>query len=96
MKKAYWVSCYREISDRIKYARYIELALPAITAGGGSFLARDVAAFAYEDGRQDRTIIIEFPDLERARATHDGEAYRAALDALGDGAVRDIRIVEGV
>ncbi|MBA2778061.1 DUF1330 domain-containing protein [Billgrantia kenyensis] len=95
MKKAYWVSCYREISDRARYARYIELALPAITAGGGRFLARDVAAFAYEEGLKDRTIIIEFPDLESARATHDGEAYGAALEALGDGAVRDIRIVVG-
>ncbi|WP_445156752.1 DUF1330 domain-containing protein [Halomonas sp. E14] len=95
MKKAYWVSCYREISDRTRYARYIELALPAITTGGGHFLARDIAAFAYEQGLKDRTIIIEFPDLESARATHDGEAYGAALEALGDGAIRDIRIVEG-
>lgn len=96
MSKAYWVSCYREISDSTKYASYIKLAVPAISAGGGTFLARDVAAFAYENGQQDRTIIIEFPDLESARATHDGEAYGAALEALGDGAIRDIRLVEGV
>ena len=96
MGKAYRVSCYREITDLAKYANYIKLAVPAIAAGGDIFLARDVAAFAYEDGQQDRTIIIEFPDLESARATHDGEAYGAALDALGDGAIRDIRLVEGV
>ncbi|MCE9664214.1 DUF1330 domain-containing protein [Halomonas sp. M5N1S17] len=96
MSKAYWVSCYREITDAKKYASYIQLAIPAIAAGGGIFLARDVAAYAYEDGQQDRTIIIEFPDLESARATHDGEAYAAALEALGDGAVRDIRLVGGV
>ncbi|WP_228716902.1 DUF1330 domain-containing protein [Billgrantia pellis] len=95
MGKAYWVSCYREIKDTEKYASYIKLAVPAITAGGGIFLARDVAAFAYEYGRKDRTIIIEFPDIDSARATHDGKAYGAALEALGDGAVRDIRLVEG-
>lgn len=96
MGKAYWVSCYREITDAEKYASYIKLAIPAIAAGGGIFLARDVAAYAYEEGQPDRTIIIEFPDLESARATHDGKAYGAALEALGDGAVRDIRLVAGV
>jgi hypothetical protein len=29
-------------------------------------------------------------------AMHDGPAYQAALAALGDGAVRDIRIIAGV
>jgi uncharacterized protein (DUF1330 family) len=29
-------------------------------------------------------------------ATHDSPGYKAALDALGDGAERDIRIIEGV
>ncbi|QJQ95190.1 MULTISPECIES: DUF1330 domain-containing protein [Halomonadaceae] len=96
MKKAYWISCYREITNAEQYASYIRLAVPAITAGGGTFLARGVAAFAYENGRRERTIVIEFPDLDSARATHDGEAYAAALTALGNGAVRDMRIVEGM
>ena len=41
-------------------------------------------------------MIIEFESLEAARTTHDGTAYQAALRALGDGAIRDVRIVEGV
>ena len=40
--------------------------------------------------------VIEFDSVEQAIATHDGPAYKAALDALGDGAEREIRIVEGV
>ena len=31
-----------------------------------------------------------------ATAAHDGEAYQEALAALGDGALRDLRIVPGV
>lgn len=44
----------------------------------------------------ERTVLIEFDSVEAAIAAHDSPGYRAALDALGDGAVRDIRIVEGV
>ena len=36
------------------------------------------------------------PALAQAIAGHDSPAYQAALKTLGDGAVRDIRIVEGL
>ena len=41
-------------------------------------------------------MIIEFPSVEAARACYDSPAYRRSLEALGDGALRDIRIVPGV
>ena len=96
MPKAYWVSCYHAIHNAEKLAAYAKLALPAVTAGGGRFLARNVAAKAYEAGKQDRTVIIEFDSLEAAIACHDSPDYQAALVALGDGATRDLRVVEGV
>jgi uncharacterized protein (DUF1330 family) len=40
MPKAYWIACYREITQPDKLAAYAKLALPAIEAGGGRFLAR--------------------------------------------------------
>jgi uncharacterized protein (DUF1330 family) len=43
-----------------------------------------------------RTVVIEFESVEHAVAAHDSPAYRAALAALGDGAEREIRIIEGV
>ena len=95
MSKAYWISFYREINDPEKLAAYGRLAAPAIEAGGGRFLARGVATKAYEAGLLERTVLIEFDSLEHALAVHDGPAYRAALEALGDGAVRDLRIVLG-
>ena len=96
MAKAYWITNYRAITDAGKLAEYGKLAGPVIIAGGGKFLARGLAAFAYEDGLKERVVIAEFPDLEAARSAHDSAAYQVALAALGDGAVRDVRIVEGL
>jgi uncharacterized protein (DUF1330 family) len=96
MAKAYWVSCYHKITDPEKLASYAKLAGPAIEAGGGRFLARTTAAKAYEQGKIERTVLVEFDSLEQAVAVHDSAAYQAALAALADGAVRDLRIVPGV
>ena len=96
MAKAYWISSYRKILDPNKLAAYAKLAGPAIEAGGGRFLARSTAAAAYEDGVAERTVLIEFDSVEKALATHDSPAYKAALAALDGGVVRDMRIVPGV
>jgi uncharacterized protein (DUF1330 family) len=41
-------------------------------------------------------VLIEFASVQQAHAAHQSPAYQLALAALGDGAVRDLRIVEGV
>lgn len=96
MAKAYWVAVYHAINDAEKFAAYIERASPAIAKGGGTFIARGVAARAYEGGKLERTTIIVFPSLDAAIATHDGPDYQTALAFLGDGVTRDLRFVEGV
>lgn len=96
MAKAYWISCYRKITDPAKLAAYAKLAGPAIEAGGGRFLARATAAKAYEDGKTERTVLIEFDSVEQAIAVHDSAGYQAALAALDGGVVRDMRIVPGM
>jgi uncharacterized protein (DUF1330 family) len=45
---------------------------------------------------QQRTILVEFDSYDIARSAHESEAYQKALQALGSGAERDFRIVEGV
>ena len=96
MPKAYWVATYRAINDPDKLAAYAKLAGPAIQAAGGRFLARGPAVAAWEAGALQRVVVIEFPSVEAARAAHDTPGYKAALEALGDGVVRDLRVVEGV
>ena len=96
MAKAYWVTAYRSISDAEKLAAYAGLAGPAIAPFGGRYLARGNAVAAYEAGLKERIVISEFPSVAQAIAAHDSAAYQDALQALGNGAVRDLRIVEGL
>ena len=96
MAKAYWVVCYRSISDQDKFAAYAKLAPAAVQAMGGRFIVRGPAAQAHENGLKQRVVVIEFPSLEQALAAHDTPAYKEALAALDGAADRDLRIVEGL
>ena len=93
---AYWISIYKEITDEAKLQAYAELAGPALEGAGGTFIARGFPEQTYEAGEKTRTVVIEFESVDAARAAHDSPAYAEALAALGDGAVRDIRIVPGL
>ena len=94
MPKAYWISTYEKILDDNKLAAYAALAGPALSAGGGRFLARGIPGKTYEHGLSERTVLIEFDSLDAAIAAHDSPGYAAALAALDGGAVRGIRIIE--
>ena len=96
MPKAYWVVTYRKIKDPDKLAAYAKLAGPAIQSAGGRFLVRGTPSKVYEAGMMQRTVVSEFESLAKAIAAHDSPAYQEAMRALGDGAERDLRIVEGV
>ena len=94
MPKAYWISVYRAIHDPAALAKYGKLAGPALQAAGGRFLARGMPAAVYEAAVEQRAVLIEFDSVQQAIAAHDSDAYQAALKALGEGAERDVRIVE--
>jgi uncharacterized protein (DUF1330 family) len=97
MKKGYWVVSYRSVSDESALKEYGKLAIPAIEAGGGKALVRTADAVEpREAGLKQRVVIMEFESFEQAVATYNSSAYQAALKALGKGAERDFRIVEGV
>jgi uncharacterized protein (DUF1330 family) len=95
MTKAYWIATYRSVSKPDALAAYAKLSGPAVIAGGGRILVRGMPVHVYESGLTQRTVVIEFDSVEHAKAAHDSAAYQEALAALGDGAERDIRIVEG-
>jgi uncharacterized protein (DUF1330 family) len=97
MKKGYWVVAYRSISDESAMKAYVALAGPAVRSSGGRFLTGPTSqSQVYEAGLQQLTIVVEFDSYEIALAAHESEAYQAALQALGSGAERDFRIVEGM
>jgi uncharacterized protein (DUF1330 family) len=97
VKKGYWVVAYRSISDESALKAYGALAVPACQSFGASFLTMSTSHVeAHEAGLQQRTIIVQFDSYDIALAAHKSEAYQNALQALGSGAERDFRIIEGV
>jgi uncharacterized protein (DUF1330 family) len=97
MKKGYWVVAYRSVSDESALEGYAALARPAVQSLGGRFLTGSTSRIeAHEAGLQQSTIVVEFDSYNTALAAHKSEAYQKALQALGAGAERDFRIVEGV
>jgi uncharacterized protein (DUF1330 family) len=94
--KAYWVNTFRSIRDPDKLAAYIELAGPAMRESGGRFLARGQPSRVFESGVMERTVVIEFDSVDQAVAAYESPTYQAALEALGDGAERDLRIIEAL
>jgi uncharacterized protein (DUF1330 family) len=96
MAKAYWIAFYKSISNPEAFAAYAKLAPAAIQAAGGKFIARGGVAKTYESGMNERVVMIEFDSVQQAIAAHDSPAYQEGLKALGKGADRDIRIVEGI
>jgi uncharacterized protein (DUF1330 family) len=77
--KAYAVVTYRSISDPEKLAAYAKLARPAVTPFGARILARGDAAVAREQGLKERTVVVEYPSLEKATAAYNSAAYAEAL-----------------
>jgi uncharacterized protein (DUF1330 family) len=96
MAKAYWVSCYRSISNPDAVAAYAKLAGPALAAAGGRFLARGIPAQTYEKGIMELMVVVEFDSVAAAVACHDGAAYQAALKVFNNAGERDFRIIEGL
>ncbi len=95
MAKAYWIATYRSVKNPEALDAYAKLAGPAIWDAGGRNLVRGTPAKTLEEGLDLRTVVIEFESVAAALAAYESPAYQAARKVLGDGAVRDIRIVEG-
>ena len=96
MPKAYWITAYREIKDPAKLEAYAKLAPVALAPFGVRYRCRGNPSATFESGLKERLVISEYPSLEKAIAGYNSPGYAEALRALGDGAVRDVRIMEGL
>ena len=96
MGKGYIVVTYRKITNQEKWQAYAKLAAPAVQKAGGKFIVRGMPSRVHELGMKERVVIVEFDNVHKALSAHDTPGYQEALRALGDGAERDFRIVEGV
>ncbi len=87
---------HADVHDAEAYAKYAELAGPAVAQYGGIFLARGGTAHQMEGEGRSRNVLIQWPDLETAQKFYASAEYQAAL-ALGlPASTREYTIVEGV
>jgi len=96
MAKGYWITIYHAVSDVARLEQYAMLATPAIEAAGGRILARGAAARTFEGEGNQRSVVIEFANVQQAIGAYESPRYQAALKVLKGAVEREVRIVEGV
>lgn len=86
------------VHDTEEYAKYAELAGPAVNKYGGEFLARGGKCLTKEGPEQLRNVIIKFTDFDTAVTFYESKEYQEALKfALAEGvSTRNYTIVEGL
>lgn len=85
-----------DVKDADEYAKYAELAGPAVAQYGGEFLARGGAVEVMEGTTRARCVIIRFPDMATAKAFYHGPEYQKALGFARPVSDRDYKFVEGL
>ena len=80
--------------DPDSYAKYAELAGPAIAKHGGRFIAR-AARFVQLEGRErPRNVVARFDTVEAAVACYNSPEYQAALDHARGASERELMVIE--
>jgi len=95
MPGAYWVA-HVTVTDEEAYAQYAALATEAITAHGGTFLARGGQAIQKEGRAHPRNVVARFPSLEAANACYESATYQAALGHARGASERDLVLIEAL
>ena len=86
-----------DVTDPERYEAYKQLAPAAIDAFGGRYLVRGGAHETVEGDVEDRRLVVlEFPDLDTARAFYHSPEYTAARAVRDGAATGQFVIVEGV
>lgn len=85
-----------DVQDADEYAKYAELAGPAVAKYGGEFLARGGDVTIMEGTSRARCVVIRFDDMATAKAFYNGPEYQKALEFALPGSTRDYKFVEGV
>ena len=77
-----------DIHDPEQYERYKAASPDAVQGGGGRFVVRGGELAVLEgDWSPRRVVILEFPDLEAAKAWYESESYQE-VKKLREGAAR--------
>ncbi len=84
------------VHDDAKYAEYRAQVPPVIAAHGGRYLVRGGAVDVKEGDPPDgRLVVVEFPDMEAARAFYGSAEYAPLLKLRADSTKSEVVFVEG-
>jgi uncharacterized protein (DUF1330 family) len=96
MAKGYAIVRVR-ISDEDRYADYRAGTLDSLEPYEGRFIVRGGATEVVEGSWDvDRTVVIEFPSIEQARAWYHGDGYQQLASIRREASTADFVLVEGV
>jgi uncharacterized protein (DUF1330 family) len=85
-----------DVTDPDVYARYRQQVLATVERYGGRFVVRGGAIEPLEgEWRPKRLVILEFPDLERARAWYGSREYAPLIELRQRAARGSVVLVEG-
>jgi uncharacterized protein (DUF1330 family) len=94
---AYVIASVRSAHDADALAEYRRRNTEAVAAHGGRFLARGGATEVLEgDWDPLRVVVIEFDDMDAARAWYRSDAYQEAIPIRRGASETDIILVGGV
>ncbi|MCO4824829.1 MAG: DUF1330 domain-containing protein [Amylibacter sp.] len=93
---AVYTMAHIDVQNDEEYAKYAVLAGPAVEKFGGKFLARGGETVVMEGQGRARNVIIEWPDMDTAKAFYNSLDYQKALGHGIPAADRDYLFVEGV
>lgn len=86
-----------DIHDPAMYARYKDLAPPSIARYNGRYIVRGGKTDILEGNWQpQRLVILEFPDVESAKAWWSSPEYAEAKALRNSSANTDMLVVEGL
>jgi uncharacterized protein (DUF1330 family) len=93
---AYLISTI-DVHDPVGYEEYKKLVPPLLARYGGRFLVRGGAA-EYKEGdwRPKRIVLVEFENMDKARAFYDSSEYMQAKEVRQRTSAGSVLFVEGV
>jgi len=94
MPKGYWIG-HVTIDDPEAYEKYRAANGAAFAKYGARFLVRGGRQLVAEGEARPRTVVIEFPDYEAARACYESPEYQGAKKLRDPVSLADLVIVEG-
>jgi len=85
------------LTDPVRYEDYKNLAAPTVEMYGGKYIARGGKTETLEgDWSPTRLVILQFENMDQAKAWHDSVEYSEAKNLRHETAISKMVVIDGV